>query len=111
MVGASIRGVIFDMDGVLCDSEAFMAEAAVEFFRRYYDTEVRPEDFAPFCGSGEDRYLGEAGISLGVDVSWKRDETFSYGVFTTYSSSEPGFLMLICPGSPPVTSTSTGTAL
>ena len=44
------------------------------------------------AGGREDRYRGEAGISLGVDLSWNRDETFTYAVVTAYSSSEPGFL-------------------
>ena len=51
-----IKGYIFDMDGVLCDSEAFIAEAAIRMFRERYDVEVSAEDFIPFVGAGEDRY-------------------------------------------------------
>jgi HAD superfamily hydrolase (TIGR01509 family) len=53
----SIDGVIFDMDGVLTDSEPLICRAAVAMFREKGLT-VQPEDFVPFVGSGEDRYIG-----------------------------------------------------
>lgn len=53
----SIQGVIFDMDGVLTDSEPLINAAAVEMFREK-GLVVRPEDFLPFVGTGEDRYIG-----------------------------------------------------
>lgn len=52
-----IRGVIFDMDGVLTDSEPLINAAAIEMFKEKGLT-VRPEDFLPFVGTGEDRYIG-----------------------------------------------------
>lgn len=45
------------MDGVLTDSEPLINAAAVAMFRERGLT-VRPEDFLPFVGTGEDRYLG-----------------------------------------------------
>ena len=53
----TIAGVIFDMDGVLVESEPFIAEAAVRMFAEK-GVAVRPEDFRPFIGTGEDRFLG-----------------------------------------------------
>lgn len=52
-----IRGVLFDMDGVLVDSEEFICEAAVEMFREH-GIVAKPEDFQPFVGMGENRYIG-----------------------------------------------------
>ncbi|MCE5199878.1 HAD hydrolase-like protein, partial [bacterium] len=52
-----IRGIIFDMDGVLVDSEPFICEAAMRMFAEHGIT-VKPEDFLPFVGAGEDRYVG-----------------------------------------------------
>ncbi len=52
-----IKGVLFDMDGVLVDSEEYIAKAAVEMFRRE-GLLVKEVDFIPFVGKGEDRYLG-----------------------------------------------------
>ena len=52
-----VRAVIFDMDGVLTDSEPLINEAAVTMFREL-GLVVQPEDFLPFVGTGEDRYIG-----------------------------------------------------
>ncbi len=52
-----IRAVIFDMDGVLTDSEPLINAAAIEMFREK-GIKVRPEDFTPFVGTGENRYIG-----------------------------------------------------
>ncbi len=52
-----IQGVIFDMDGVLTDSEPLINAAAVAMFHEK-GLAVRPEDFIPFVGTGEDRYIG-----------------------------------------------------
>ena len=50
-------GVIFDMDGVLVDSEKFICKAACRMFAEKGLT-VQPEDFLPFVGTGENRYIG-----------------------------------------------------
>jgi beta-phosphoglucomutase len=54
---SGIRAVVFDMDGVLTDSEPLINRAAVSMFLELGLT-VRPEDFLPFVGAGEDRYIG-----------------------------------------------------
>jgi HAD superfamily hydrolase (TIGR01509 family) len=54
---AAIRAVIFDMDGVLTDSEPLINAAAIAMFREQ-GLAVEPEDFRPFVGAGEDRYIG-----------------------------------------------------
>ena len=53
-----IPGVIFDMDGVLCDPEPFICEAAQRMFKENRNTDVPPEAFEPFVGAGENLYLG-----------------------------------------------------
>jgi HAD superfamily hydrolase (TIGR01509 family) len=55
--GSMIKAVVFDMDGVLTDSEPLINAAAIEMFREL-GLQVRPEDFVPFVGTGEDRYIG-----------------------------------------------------
>lgn len=52
-----MKAVIFDMDGVLTDSEPLINAAAVAMFREL-GLIVQPDDFLPFVGTGEDRYLG-----------------------------------------------------
>jgi len=52
-----IKGVLFDMDGVLADSEEFIRNAAILMFKEL-GMEARHEDFFEFIGAGEDRFLG-----------------------------------------------------
>ena len=54
---SQIRAVIFDMDGVLTDSEPLINAAAIAMFREH-GLVVQPDDFLPFVGAGEDRYIG-----------------------------------------------------
>jgi HAD superfamily hydrolase (TIGR01509 family) len=53
----TIRAVIFDMDGVLTDSEPLINAAAIAMFKEKGLT-VKPDDFVPFVGTGEERYVG-----------------------------------------------------
>jgi HAD superfamily hydrolase (TIGR01509 family) len=53
----TIKAVIFDMDGVLTNSEPLINRAAIAMFRER-GLDVRPEDFLPFVGAGENRYIG-----------------------------------------------------
>jgi HAD superfamily hydrolase (TIGR01509 family) len=56
-ITTSFRAVIFDMDGVLTDSEPLINAAAIAMFKEKGLT-VQPDDFVPFVGTGEDRYIG-----------------------------------------------------
>src|SRR5208283_5879542 len=49
--------VLFDMDGVLVDSEPIINAAAIRALAEF-GIKARPEDFQPFVGAGENRYLG-----------------------------------------------------
>ncbi|MGD0896808.1 MAG: HAD-IA family hydrolase [Thermoguttaceae bacterium] len=49
--------VLFDMDGVLVDSEPIINAAAIRALAEF-GIQARPEDFLPFVGAGEDRYVG-----------------------------------------------------
>ena len=52
-----IKAILFDMDGVLIDSEALILKAAIAGLREF-GIETVPEDFTEFVGAGEDRYIG-----------------------------------------------------
>ena len=54
---AKIRAVIFDMDGVLVDSEPLINASAIAMFQEK-GLIVQPTDFLPFVGAGENRYIG-----------------------------------------------------
>ena len=71
------RAVIFDMDGVLVDSEQLINTAAISMFREK-GLVVQPGDFLPFVGAGEDRYIGGVAEHYGfpLDVSTAKKRTY-----------------------------------
>lgn len=73
-----IHALIFDMDGVLCDSEAFIAEASSLMFKTVYGIEVKTSDFEPFIGTGEDRFLCGVAEKYGVTLVMPRDKETTY---------------------------------
>ena len=68
------KGDIFDMDGVLCDSEAFIAEAAIRMLRERHDTDLTVRDFEPFVRASEDRYLGGVAEKYGIELDLQSDK-------------------------------------
>jgi len=81
MIRAPIDGVIFDMDGVLCDSEALTAEAGCRMFAETYGLRVEPRDFEPFVGTGEDRYIGGVAEQRGITLTMPRDKVRMYTIY------------------------------
>ena len=75
------QGVIFDMDGVLCDSEPFICEAAITLFMQQFGQRVKPEDFLPFVGAGENRYLGGVAEKYGITLDLERDKRLTYEIY------------------------------
>jgi HAD superfamily hydrolase (TIGR01509 family) len=73
--------VVFDMDGVLCDSESFIAEAAAEMLRRRYGIRVTRDDFLPFVGTGESRFISGAAAAHGVTVDLDVDKPLTYELY------------------------------
>jgi beta-phosphoglucomutase len=77
-----IRGVLFDMDGVLVDSESFICEAAMMMFAEI-GVLVKPEDFKPFVGTGEDRYIGGVAEKYGIKVDIEKVKARTYEIYQT----------------------------
>lgn len=75
------KGYIFDMDGVLCDSEAFIAEAAIRMFKERHGVGVREEDFIPFVGTGEERFLTGVGEIYGIEPKMPDDKNELYRLY------------------------------
>lgn len=75
-----IKGVLFDMDGVLADSEQFICSAAVEMFRELGYI-VKREDFKPFTGTGENRYLGGVAEKYGVHADMEKMKARTYEIY------------------------------
>ena len=77
----AIQGIIFDMDGVLCESEPFIAEAAGRMFAERHGLAVKPEDFRPFIGMGEDRFLGGVAEKYGAALDMPADKDRTYAIY------------------------------
>ena len=75
-----IKGIIFDMDGVLVDSEPFICEAAIKMFEEM-GQKVLPEDFLEFVGTGESRYIGGVAEKYGVELDIKQAKTRTYDIY------------------------------
>ncbi|KAI3944972.1 hypothetical protein MKW92_051069 [Papaver armeniacum] len=96
-----VSAVLFDMDGVLCDSEEPSRMAGVDLFAEM-GVEVTAEDFAPFTGTGEANFLGGVASLKGVEgfdteVAKKRFFEIYLSKFTKPDSGIgfPGALELI----------------
>jgi len=74
------KGVIFDMDGVLLDSEPFICKAACMMFAEH-GLRVEPDDFLPFVGAGENRYLGGVAQKYGFPIEIERDKKRTYDIY------------------------------
>ena len=75
-----LRGVIFDMDGVLVLSEPMLAEAAIRMFAEH-GVSVAHEEFHPFIGMGEDRYLGGVAEHRGVALDLPAAKARTYALY------------------------------
>lgn len=75
-----IKGVLFDMDGVLLDSEEFMCEAAIRMFSEK-GLQVTRADFAHFVGMGENRYLGGVAEKYGCNFDLETDKARAYRIY------------------------------
>jgi len=73
-------GVIFDMDGVLVDSEPFICKAAMMMFAEH-GLAVQAEDFLPFVGAGENRYIGGVAEKYDFAIDIVRDKKRTYDIY------------------------------
>jgi beta-phosphoglucomutase len=76
----NIRAVIFDMDGVLVDSEPLINAAAIAMFREK-GLLVQPDDFLPFVGAGEDRYIGGVAEHYGFPLDLPAAKQRTYEIY------------------------------
>lgn len=98
MTGAGAKAIVFDMDGVLTDSEPLINAAAVAMFRER-GWVVEPDDFLPFVGTGEDRYIGGVaelhGIELDIPQAKKRTYEIYLDLVPSRLQAFPGAVELV----------------
>ncbi len=71
------RAVLFDMDGVLIDSEELMAKSGILALADY-GVQAKAEDFIPFVGRGENLYIGGVAEKYGVPFKPEMKERCYY---------------------------------
>jgi HAD superfamily hydrolase (TIGR01509 family) len=75
-----LKAVLFDMDGVLLDSEEYICRAGIRMFKEK-GYEVSPEDFLEFTGMGENRYLGGVAEKNGIPFELEKDKARCYEIY------------------------------
>ncbi len=75
-----LKAVLFDMDGVLLDSEEYICRAGILMFQEK-GYEVSPDDFLEFTGMGENRYLGGVAEKHGIPFELERDKARCYAIY------------------------------
>ena len=79
-MNTQIKAILFDMDGVLVDSEEYIFEAVRLMFAEH-GVQVKPEDALPFVGTGENSYIGGIGSANGFEVEIVRDKARTYQLY------------------------------
>ena len=74
------KGIIFDMDGVLLDSEPLITRAAIQMFAEL-GLKVQPDDFHPFTGTGEDRFLGGVAEKYNFPFDAEANKSRTYDIY------------------------------
>lgn len=74
------KGIIFDMDGVLVDSEPYIMKAAMQMFAEL-GLKTVPEDFHPFTGTGENRFLGGVAEKYNFPVDIQQAKKRTYDIY------------------------------
>jgi HAD superfamily hydrolase (TIGR01509 family) len=92
--------LIFDVDGVIADTEVLNARASVLMFEQLYGVTVRPEDFRPFVGTGDERYCEGVAEKYGVKIDTqaaveRRAENFFKLLQDEPLPAAPGVLELV----------------
>ena len=93
-------GLIFDVDGVIADTETLNARASVAMFQQLYGVTVRPEDFRPFVGTGDERYVEGVAEKYGAQIDTqaavqRRAENFFQLLQSSPLPAAPGVLELV----------------
>lgn len=79
--GRSFSAVLFDMDGVLVDSEELIARSVMAMFEENYGVEVPRSAFYSYVGAGEDRFIGGPAEDFGVSIDLPAAKARTYEIY------------------------------
>ncbi len=72
------KAILFDMDGVLIDSEWLMRDAAIQALAEH-GVQAKHEDFREFTGMGEDRFVGGVAEKYGLKYeTYMKEKAYDY---------------------------------
>ena len=77
-----IQGILFDVDGVIFDSEQFIKQAFYNYFESFYGRTITEKDMAPYVGTGEKTSIEGLCGALGLDCDVERDKK---GIYEEYA--------------------------
>ena len=67
-VAEPVEAILFDMDGVLTNSEVPSRKVACQVFKELYGVEVKEADFIKFMGKGEEFYMKGVAAMYGLEA-------------------------------------------
>ncbi|HKL56955.1 MAG TPA: cytidine deaminase [Sphaerochaeta sp.] len=79
-----IKGILFDMDGVLIDSEPLILHAAISYFASL-GISVEKDDFTPFIGAGDKRFLCGVAEKYGMDLDYEVAKKELFSLYEDYA--------------------------
>lgn len=79
-----IKGILFDMDGVLIDSEPLILHAAISYFASL-GVSVQKEDFTPFIGSGDRSFLCGVAEKYGLTLDFDEAKKQLFSLYEDYA--------------------------
>jgi HAD superfamily hydrolase (TIGR01509 family) len=74
------KGIIFDMDGVLVNSEPFIIKASTQMFAEL-GLKISHDDFYPFTGMGENRFIGGVAEKYNFPVDIRQAKNRTYDIY------------------------------
>ncbi|MBP3588704.1 MAG: cytidine deaminase, partial [Clostridia bacterium] len=63
------KAILFDMDGVLIESEWLMRDTSIQSLAEH-GVQAKHEDFLEFTGCGEDRFIGGVAEKYGLTYTF-----------------------------------------
>lgn len=82
-----IGGILFDMDGVLIDSEPVILHAAMSYFKEI-GVPVKPEDFTPFIGAGDKRFICGVAEKYGITINFDEARNSLFAFYAQYAEEK-----------------------
>ena len=82
-------GLVFDVDGVLGDTEGLSVKATTRMYEEHYGFTVEPEEFTPFIGTGAERYCIGPAENRGVTIDVAKAVEIRHQYFLELLESDP----------------------